>query len=228
MYIAAMFFLVLGWLFILGIVFVVMFVLGGIILAIGLISRYKNMKKGIKKKYPKICIITGGILLGISIVVFGVTAISFWSDSGNEYDPHKLNPQYEAEQNEKIMMDIIRCLEEEDVDTIKGMFSSNIINSVNIDTQIQEALEFYNGIMVTYEEFDHGSLWQSDSYEGRYVYKATQSRLLNISTDEGKVYILEIINVVVDDENPDNLGLRSIRFLNPDNLNQNMLFIGLP
>ena len=233
MYLAAHFFMIFAALFVFAIILIGILALGVILLTIGLISRHLNKKKGLKKKYPKVCIIIGGIFMAISLGTFGMFAIDFLDDSGSEYnpdtyDPHEYNPQYEAVENERIVMEIIRCLEEKDAKSLKTLFSVEVSNAVDIDKQIQEAMEFYDGKTIKNGEFNHCSLWQSDSESGRYVYKCTHSEMFDIITESGKVYSLDIINVVVDDKNPDKLGLRSICFKNPDNLNEVLLFIGLP
>lgn len=230
MYIATMFFLGLGWLLILGIALVVMFVLGGIILAIGLISRYKNKKKGIKKKYPKICIIIGGILLVISIGIFGVTAITFWSDSGNEYnadtyDPH-ISSHYEDKQyNEMIIMEVVRCFDENDVEGLKNMFSEERKQDVELEQEIIKAMEVYKGKSISYK--DKSSEYIEEACKDNVYYKKIHNiEIRLLVTDAGEEYFLNVTNVLVNDKNTSKEGIDKIIIRNPYDLSEVLVQIG--
>lgn len=230
MYIAAMFFWGLGWLLILGIVLAVMFVLGGIILAIGLISRYINKKKGIKKKYPKICIIIGGIFLGISIGIFGVTAISFWSDSGNEYNPETYDPHisssYEDKQhNKEVMLEVVRCFDEDDIEGLKNMFSEEQKNDAELEQQISLAMDEYRGESISYD--DIYSDYIEEGYNGDFYYiKEHRIEIYSLLTDVGDEYEIEIFYVLVNDKNTMRVGIDKIFFIDPNDRGEILFKIG--
>lgn len=219
MYIATMFFGGLGWLLILGIALVVMFVFGGIILAIGLISRYKNKKKGIKKKYPKICIIIGGILLVISIGIFGVTAITFWRDSGNEYnadtyDPHESTLAQDKQYCEEVMFDVIRCLDENDVETLESMFSVYAMELSDVHTQIEEAMDVYDGTAISCDNysFSYSKEYTKDGYS--YA-KCACVKMRSVVLDTGKEYYIEV-EIALVERDTEKEGIKYIKIIDCD------------
>ncbi len=54
-----------------------------------------------------------------------------------------VNPQY------KQASEIIRCLDENDAEALKGMFCERVVKAYDIDSQISEAMEFYSGTAVS-------------------------------------------------------------------------------
>ena len=228
MYLAAHFFMIFGALFVFAIILIGILVLGVILLTIGLISRHLNKKKGINKRYPKVCIIIGGIFMVISLGVFGMFAISFWNEGGSKYNPDTYDPHTstrieDSEYCRVILQEVIRCLDENDVEDLKSMFSESVKGEWDLETDIVNAMKVYEGTSVSYD-FSHsgGSVHVENGY---YYHKGERSRTRNLITDAGKEYYIDIIIILADDESK-NEGICAIGIKDPNDDNKVIAEIG--
>ncbi len=207
MYLAAIFFLAIGILAVIGIALILMLIAGIVLLVVGIVKKRQYKKNGMVKKYPKVCIVLGTILtiIPISIVGYvGISSILKPSDNGynpDTYDPHTAGVYEDQEYMEEVYVkDVLRCLDEEDVDGFKELFSEYAITQMNdLDEQIQTAMEVYDGKTVSYEKVDAGSAG-GHSY-GHYYRKSISTYIEGVVTDTGKKYIIFFkVRVVVDED----------------------------
>ena len=229
MYLAAHFFMIFGALFVFAIILIGILALGVILLTIGLISRHLNKKKGLKKKYPKICIVIGGIFMVISLGVFGMFAISFWNEGGSKYNPDTYNPHESTwEQDEKyceeIMIEVIRCLDEEDTEGLKSLFSEYSIINSDLDSEIDIAMDVYEGISITCSDFGYSS---GGSYVEYGYYHSKGGRYeANVVTDEGREYYIEFTVQLVQDNDQTKEGLVLLWIREPNDKSDCLIRIG--
>ncbi|MBQ8412429.1 MAG: DUF5104 domain-containing protein [Lachnospiraceae bacterium] len=224
MVLATMFFMIFGWLVILGIILLSILVLGIVLLVVGIIAKKRNRKKGIEKKYPKICTIVGSVLTVIPLVILGVMLVTYIVDSKNSeynpdtYDPHKSNSLQDEEYCKGIMTEVIRCLDEEDSEGLKEMFSEYSMELSDLDSQIEETMKIYDGVSENYEEFVY-SLGSYNVEYGYYYSKDATIETRTLYTDTGREYYIEIgIRLVAGKPSKEGIMYIRIEDLNDENV----------
>ena len=188
------------------------FVMGTELLIVGLVSRYTNKKKGIDKKYPKVCIITGGVFMSISLLMFVIGAISYFNGSKYNpatYDPHTSTLSQDEDYCRVIVEEVIRCLDEEDSEGLKSMFSDYALELSDIDTQIDEAMEMYDGKSIECVEYVYsgGSVSVDKGY---YYHKGARGKMRSVITDTNNEYYIEVVVVLAESKEPEKEGVQLI------------------
>ncbi len=193
MYLAAIFFLAIGILAVIGIALILMLIAGIVLLVVGITKKRKYRQNGMVKKYPKVCIVLGTILTIIPLCIFGFVLIPFIipTDHGynpDTYDPHTASVHEEDEYIEEVYVkEVLRCLNEEDVDGFKELFSDYAISQMDdLDEQIQAAMEIFDGKAISYEHVHSGRAGHV-AY-GYYKEKSLGIKIENVVTDTGKSY----------------------------------------
>ena len=97
--------------------------------------------------------------------------------------------------------EIIRCLEEKDSDTLKSMFCEKLLdNYENIDEDIEQAMVFFQGNIISYGNVLYGD---DDSFRNGECVKFIASPYIDsITTDTGKEYTVIYNEHIIDAENP--------------------------
>lgn len=143
------------------------------------------------------------MLKKICIVIISVTTLLL---TGCNFDSVEYKtPDQKAEERQN---DIMQCFINKDKGTLKSYFSEYVIdNHTDIDTQIDEAFDFIDGEIVSYDEPFARTTRNSE----RQSYGATTE---NIITDKGTEYWIVFAGTLTDDENPDYVGVNSIKIIN--------------
>jgi len=142
-------------------------------------------------------------------------------NNNEPYDPHS-NSIYAYRINqhdtENMAEDIITYLDNKDRDSIKALFAPQIAHDYDLDSQIDKVFEIYDGTSISYEV--------KTSVEGakhikdrRFLYLDFDCQVKNIQTDNNKIFRISIIRCIVDDDNPDNIGLNKIYLKNATGTN---------
>lgn len=147
------------------------------------------------------------IILAI-IFMFGFTGCDI-SDIGEttEFDPH--TPGGQDEYCQPILDEVIRCLDENDAETLKSMFSEYIAKNCDLDEQIKNAMDVYDGKSISCD----GYTCEYSSYHIYYgYYKEYTSRMEyeSVITDSGQDYNIVVRYCIVYDEHPECVGLKGI------------------
>ena len=228
MHIATIFFMILSWMTILEIAFIAVFVLGIVLSVVGLVLRYTNKKKGIDKKYPKVCIITGGVFMSISLLMFVIGAISYFNGSKYNpatYDPHTSSYIEDKKYNETVILEVVRCLDENDVDGMKSLFCEEMQLYGDLQNQIEYAMDIYAGQSISYKNMASETISYT-RMDGFYNIKIDSIEIRSLTTDEGEEYFIDVTNVLVNDDNPMREGIIKIQIRNPNDLNEIIVEIG--
>ena len=231
MILAAHFFMIFGALFVFAIILIGILALGVILLTIGLISRHLNKKKDIKKKYAKICITLGSVFTVIPLVILGVILVTYVIDSKNgeynpyTYDPHESNSLQDEEYCKEIMTEVIRCLDEEDAEGLKSLFSDYSIANSNLDAEIDEAMKIYEGKSISFDKFwyNEGGYHVNNGY---FYSKGARIEIENLFTDEGREYYIEFTVQLVQDDDPTKEGLIMLWIREPNDKSDCLIRIG--
>ncbi len=218
MYLAAIFFLAIGMLAIIGIALILMLIAGIVLLVVGIVKKRQYKKNGMVKKYPKVCIVLGIILTIIPVSIVGYVGISsILKPSDNGYNPDTYDPQTSSSFSdyeyceEKVIKEVIRCMDYDDVIGLKGLFAEcAIADETKMDEKINNAMDIYEGVSVSYERvsYDGGS---TKTRDGKSYNKGYTCTVHNLETSTGEVYNIEIRIKLVDYDEPEKEGIASIQ-----------------
>ncbi len=153
---------------------------------------------GIKMKYGKLII----FLFATMILLIGCNT----SD----------NPFSQARYAEKQCKTIVECFDTKDLETIKNMFSSWIQETHNLDKEIQDVFDLYEGKSVHWDYVDYGSEGAID--DGKWTEKRI-SPTIDIETDAGKKYHIVFYDYLVYEKDEARLGIQYIIIYDTSNNN---------
>lgn len=112
---------------------------------------------------------------------------------------------------EETGLEVLRCLDENDVEGFKTLLSEATMSKPNAEKQIEMLFDFYEGISTSHDEVRSGKS-SAKFREDHYEYKSIYIYIHNIMTDEGKSYNLEFYYVLVDSDDPSKIGISEIVF----------------
>lgn len=159
------------------------------------------------------------------LIILFITAMLFLRSCNlskeESYDPHNNGvPTYRINQKdtEKIANDVLKHLDNKDKDGIIALFAPQIANEYDLDSQIDKVFEIYDGKSISYEL---GTASESSKHVkyGTYHYLCFDCSIKNIQTDNDETFRISIIRCLVDDNNPDNIGLNKIYLCRADGVN---------
>ena len=134
------------------------------------------------------------------------------------YDPHNTDSStYKINRQDTINMaeDIITYLDNKDKDSIKALFAPQIAQKYNLDGQIDRIFKIYDGASISYEVETCGEAGKHIK-DGMFLYLEFDCSVKSIQTDNGKTFRIYIIRCLVDDDNPDNIGLNKVYLCKAD------------
>ena len=135
-------------------------------------------------------------------------------NESSEYNPRDLFSR-DYPFAKETALEVIRCLDSDDSEALKSLISDDVVLGCNIDERINELFDFYKGKSVSYERISSG-IQSSEYRKDHYQYKAIEIDIDDILTDENESYSLELWYVLVDDENPSQIGISKIFFRNDE------------
>jgi len=131
------------------------------------------------------------------------------------YDPHYSSAIDDEKYNEETLKEILECFDNKDSERLKAMFSKSVAATCDLDKEIESAFDMYNGKSVSYDSiFDYGPSGHTEY--GRWVKKYTEAKMKKIKLDTGKTYSIYFCKEIVNDENPDEIGIRHINLKDKD------------
>lgn len=118
--------------------------------------------------------------------------------------------------------EILRCLNEDDIEGLKSMFCKGISDTHNLDKEIAEAMEFFDGEAVSHDKVlvGGGDLLK----EGKIVDRHIGYSILNIKSNKGNNYKIVTHSYLIYDMNTDYIGITYLKVI--DNNTEQMVQIG--
>ena len=104
--------------------------------------------------------------------------------------------------------DVLKYLENGDNEELKKMFCNKTLANENIDEQIQEAIDFFKGKIISYD-LNIGSCGESFK-DGKREYLTLSPYIENIETDKNIKYKIRFYTYIVCAEDSDKVGLSKI------------------
>lgn len=154
------------------------------------------------------------LVLNLIFLLVMLTGCNFNnSDETDELDLHTSERKEESEYCREILDEVIRCLDEDDSEALKEMFSEHCKSKCDLDSDIEEAFDFYQGKLVSLEEYTYGRASCSVEY-GYFSYKSGEPEYMKVTTTENEEYKIRVDVVLVDDNDTSNIGVRCINIIN--------------
>ncbi len=114
----------------------------------------------------------------------------------------------------ELALEVLRCLDEEDTESLKSLFCEEIQNTHNLDEEIKEAMEYYDGKTVEYSNIQIGG---GDSMrDGKIVKLGVVPVVRNIETDAQRKYKIAIHSYLIYEEKQNLVGITYINIIDED------------
>ncbi len=110
--------------------------------------------------------------------------------------------------------EILRCFNEDDIEGLKSMFCKEVSNTHNLDEEIAEAMDFFDGEAISHDKVLVGG---GDSVrEGKIVEKHIWYNIRNIKCNTQKTYFIATSSYLSYDRKPDCIGVTFITVFDED------------
>jgi len=113
-------------------------------------------------------------------------------------------------EQKKISEEILKCLNEDDAEAFKNMFCNKIKASENFDNQIQDAFNFFEGKIVSYDDLIRADSDGKSWIDGKLSRVSTSGRVTNVVNDETKRYSIKFYNYLICTEDKDKEGISEV------------------
>ena len=117
------------------------------------------------------------------VIFWGIFIISI-SLCGCSIKEHSVNEDNDYINN--VSMEIICCFDEKDIDGLKSMFSLNSQNNFDLDIEIENAFNKYDGKSISYTLSNIS--WAGGKDNGKWIDRHFNPKIKNICTDKGMSY----------------------------------------
>ena len=164
------------------------------------------------------------VLCSLAVCSCGLSSFKNSKDSSSESDPRAWGYD-DYPFAKEAMMTILKCFDENDSETLEGLFSEEMTKGYDLKKQIEEAQEFYEGTSVSCGKFDYYGLMESNFNKDHYEYKRIEAGNREVITDKDKTYHITYDYILVDDD-PTKIGILTLHFRNPNDANKRFLKIG--
>lgn len=101
--------------------------------------------------------------------------------------------------------EIIRCFDEKDAEGLKALFCQNSIDYYDIDSEIQNAFDLYEGQSVSHTLNLYG--WSGGMQEGIWYDKHYTPEIRNIKTNCGKEYTIGFCSYEIYESDAGRVGI---------------------
>ena len=156
------------------------------------------------------------IIVVATVLLFVSCCICIFLMCTAEYDPHT-SDRGDEKYCKEILDEVIRCLDEDDVETLYSLFSEDDKSEHTLERQIKKAMEAYDGKSVSCDEFSCGQ-GSIKVYYGYYSLKTVSVKYRKIETDLDEEYYIHVVICLVNDENPECIGVRRIYIKDKNNI----------
>jgi hypothetical protein len=112
--------------------------------------------------------------------------------------------------------ELLKYLSEDDVDGLKSMFCTAISVSSDFDGQIQAAMDFFDGKVVSYDSIQSGGVDKLIE-NGRTVRLAANPRITGIKADSDEEYEIKFYSYLINDARPDIVGISKLIIIKNSN-----------
>ena len=143
------------------------------------------------------------LLLISSIIMITMALLTGCISSNSDY----ITPDQQAD---NLTVQIFDCFLNNDSETLKNLFSLNVQESHDLDTEIQEAFDYIGGDIISYDEPDGTIQGKTRRAEEGITQMVLGGSIRNIETDTGKTYRISFTSYAINKDDEDDVGVISI------------------
>ena len=110
--------------------------------------------------------------------------------------------------------ELIDYLGKDDTNGLKELFCSVVSDSQNFDSNLLEAVEFFDGTVTSYDIKGIGSNQKTDHGNTEIIQVST--KIWDIETSTGKSYKISYYAYIVNSDNPEYVGISEIQIKSED------------
>ena len=108
--------------------------------------------------------------------------------------------------------EILRCFDEKDVSSLKAMFCEKVASTHDLDKEITEAMNLYNGKSVSHDKIQVGG--GDTAYHGVITDSHVWYSIRNIkTTDADSLYAIGTHTYIVYEDDPSRIGMTYLNFI---------------
>lgn len=149
------------------------------------------------------------LLSGCNLVKKAVDLYDHFTESHvSEYDK-------EYEEGVALCEEVIRCLDEDDKDALKMMFSPHVRNSDNFNERFNELFDFYDGKSVSHDDIAYPDR-SGKKEDGKWIYEERGYDVYNLECDSEQKYTIRIFDCVAYPLE-DHIGLQNLTIIDHTN-----------
>ena len=141
------------------------------------------------------------IILFVSLCLSGCGISQIFDETFEELDSDNLYV-------ENMSQEIVRCFDEKDAESLKELFSYNIQDEYDLDSQIESAFDLYNGKSQSYYVTDKS--WAGGISDGIFYDKHFTPKIKDIVTDEGMTYSIVYLTYYIYEEDERRIGITAL------------------
>ena len=156
------------------------------------------------------------IIVVATVLLFVSCCICIFLMCTAEYDPHT-SDRGDEKYCKEILDEVIRCLDEDDVETLYSLFSEDNKSKHTLEREIKKAMEAYDGKSVSCDVYSYGK-GSYKVYYGYYSVKGASVKYRKVKTDSGKEYYIHVVICLVHDEQPEYIGVNMIHIKDENNI----------
>ena len=139
----------------------------------------------------------------ISFIIFILSCCVFLNSCTFENNTHT----YPKQEANKILDTLLIALENDDKQSLKNLFAFNVQEqSENLDTQIDEIINYFNGDVISYDKLSINAEGESIDDGVITYYRIGNARTGKVITNEA-TYIISFSAIIIDEDNKDNEGI---------------------
>ena len=109
--------------------------------------------------------------------------------------------------------EIVRCFDEKDIDGLKSLFCQNTQDNYNLDEEIQDAFDLYEGKSESFNVNLQGG-WAGGKDNGEWTDKHFTPQIENIKTDKKETYSIGYLVYYVYSSDPGRVGICALGLRN--------------
>lgn len=126
---------------------------------------------------------------------------------------HKVETAFDEIESDNDYVDnmcyeIVRCFDERDTTSLKDLFSLNICDEYDLDSQIEYAFSLYKGISESY--YVTQKSWAGGYKDGIFYDKHFTPVIKEIVTDEGETYSINYLTYYIYEEDKGEIGITAL------------------
>jgi hypothetical protein len=148
------------------------------------------------------------LLTTLACLLSGCFDLSEFDLSEDELNFHKeYSSAFSGETGREISEKILNFISDRDVEGLKNMFSVIITAQPDFEEQIQEAFEFFDGVIIS-----HGYIGGGSGHSGTRRLHVSPF-IKDVKTDTEKTYHVQFNMLIIHTEHPDRVGISQLRII---------------